>query len=311
MDPPQEGADAHWQPPTHPFHDADADVVLRSACGVEFAVHKIILCKASSVFSDMFSLPGQGKIGVEAIPIVDLTEEYKTLFLMLSYCYPTEEPALEDIGTIYRLLEVMRKYAMDGLQQRVARRLEPFATSEPVRVFVVASCFGFERLARAAAYQTLRLSIWPLAADVSAPELQNITAATFQDLLRYHRQCSEAAVEAMSELKWLQKTDWAWLNSDSRCGCPSASNTYQFYNRIYTPKRWWVDFLQDARDQVLLKPLGSMGPRPTFLKGGSLSQLRSCMHCRVAGISDLIEFAELVQERIEIVIKEVQLKWRG
>lgn len=91
---------------THPFHDEDADIILRSVDGAQFSAHRIILSKASSVFSDMFTLPQTAE---EVPSTVDVTDDAKTVSLVLSYCYPINDPVLDDIDTTRRVLEVMRE----------------------------------------------------------------------------------------------------------------------------------------------------------------------------------------------------------
>ena len=68
------------------FADADADIILRSSDNVDFLVHRLILSKASPVFSDILTIPsstshsdGGGKPPnidelKDGIPIVHMAE---------------------------------------------------------------------------------------------------------------------------------------------------------------------------------------------------------------------------------------------
>ena len=77
---------------SHDFSNSrTADIILRSGGpkAVEFRAHRAILSIASPVFETMLSLP---QPGIEKlIPVCDLSEDAKTLEVLLRLIYPVEE----------------------------------------------------------------------------------------------------------------------------------------------------------------------------------------------------------------------------
>lgn len=293
-------------PLRHSFHDTDADMVLRSADGVLFSVHRIILSKASSVFNDVFSLARPQPSEAETIPTIDVSEDAQITNLFLTYCYPTNDPVIDDLNITCRLLETMSKYQTDGLTQRVAKVLESFMTGEPLRVFAIACHFGLKPTARKAARLTLKLSIWPLAAE-TVPEFQLITAATFQNLLQYHRACAAKAVDAIDDLKWIHDSSWVWFQC-KRCTPYGSHCRIKQGSLTYVPRDWWMEYLAATREHLELRPLGSVVPRPAFLKSDEMEEARKCASCGTSGIADVLRFSEVLQEHLEVVMDEVSTK---
>ena len=77
---------------SHDFSDSPtADIILRSSGPkiVEFRTHRAILSIASPIFEVMFSLP---QPGIEkSLPVCDLSEDAKTVEVLLRLIYPVEE----------------------------------------------------------------------------------------------------------------------------------------------------------------------------------------------------------------------------
>src|SRR6266511_2795615 len=76
-----------------PFNRQDADVVLRSADGVDFHAFKLHLSSASDVFNHMFSLPQPSEAAAneelaDGLPIVPIYDPSPVLKALLSYCDP-------------------------------------------------------------------------------------------------------------------------------------------------------------------------------------------------------------------------------
>src|SRR6266568_9268296 len=78
-----------------PFNRQDADVVLRSADGVDFHTLKAHLSSASDVFNHMFSLPQPSETATneeeelaDGLPIVPIYDPSPVLKALLCYCDP-------------------------------------------------------------------------------------------------------------------------------------------------------------------------------------------------------------------------------
>jgi hypothetical protein len=63
------------QPMSSIFNEEDTDFCLRSADGVLFRVHRLILTSASDVFKTMLSMPQPRQNTLKNVPTVDLTEK--------------------------------------------------------------------------------------------------------------------------------------------------------------------------------------------------------------------------------------------
>ena len=107
------------------FADADADIILRSSDNVDFLVHRLILSKASPVFSDILTIPsstshsdGGGKPPnidelKDGIPIVHMAENQTVIETILRLSYPTDMPSVSsELPFVRALVQAMDKYAM-------------------------------------------------------------------------------------------------------------------------------------------------------------------------------------------------------
>ena len=78
----------------YPFNKSEADITLRSSDLVDFHVRRHILFEASPVFESILSIPqSHTSEGDQARPVVELTEDNKTLDTLLRICYPVVKPA--------------------------------------------------------------------------------------------------------------------------------------------------------------------------------------------------------------------------
>ena len=143
----------------HPFNQSSADVTLHTADGVDFHVHSHILSQASPVFADMFSLPQPSSISrdEDAVrPIVDVTDDSKTLERLLRLCYPIGKEKLDELEDIVPVLQAALKYDMEWPISLVTTDLLAIAPRSPLKVWAVACRCGLEVLAQRAAYMILR-----------------------------------------------------------------------------------------------------------------------------------------------------------
>ncbi|KAH9834736.1 uncharacterized protein C8Q71DRAFT_121602 [Rhodofomes roseus] len=123
-----------------PFNKPTADLILRSSDGVRFRVRKAILAEASPIFEDMFTLPAPRNSDNLAIgpPVVDMTEDSRTVHGLLRLCYPISETPIRTLDEASILLDAVRKYSMDGALNYLGQRLIVFADAEPLRVYALA-----------------------------------------------------------------------------------------------------------------------------------------------------------------------------
>lgn len=126
-----------------PFNQPSADLVLRTSDRVDFHVHGPILSQASPVFESMLSLPQPPRGGDgEAFqrPIVDVTEDSKTLDRLLRLCYPILKPDMASFEDIVPTLEAAIKYDMEYPIALLKGNLLSLVSARPLRVWSVACC---------------------------------------------------------------------------------------------------------------------------------------------------------------------------
>ncbi|CAL1706755.1 unnamed protein product [Somion occarium] len=194
--------------PGSPFDDPRADAIIRSSDNVDFKVHKLILSMASPVFSDMFLFPQMVQEDAE-LPVVTVSEGSPVMDWVLRATYPTASTELNELDFIYQIVQAADKYQMDFLVDRLMSPLGKFVESDPLRVFAVACRFKHVSLARRAAHYTLRL----LQRDIIQayiPEFKFMPSDMLQYLLRYHEQCSNAAVALTKEFTWVREYSACW-----------------------------------------------------------------------------------------------------
>lgn len=94
--------------------DSRGDCILRTKDGTQFKASRVILGYASSVFGDMFGLPGPQ----DQIPIIDVEEDPETLQALLLLLYPQAPPTIASYDLAAKLINACDKYFIDVLRLR-------------------------------------------------------------------------------------------------------------------------------------------------------------------------------------------------
>ncbi|KAI0044343.1 hypothetical protein FA95DRAFT_267806 [Auriscalpium vulgare] len=137
---------------TPPFNHPSADVILQSSDLTNFRVHKIILSLASPVFADMFSVPqprtARSGETFDGLPVVQVSEDARTLAYALRSMYPAERVRLESLDAARALLEVGRKYCMQAVVAAASKDTLSVASSRyPGGVFALALAYDMPDIA--------------------------------------------------------------------------------------------------------------------------------------------------------------------
>ena len=182
-----------------PF-DQGGDVILRSSDKVDFHVYKVILSFASPFFKDMFSLAQPVGSGSDAdMHVVEMTEDKVTIDCLLRYIYPILDPYIGNLGVLERVLETALKYDLTQPIHLTKQLLPRFMSSRPLRIYALCCRLGCEAEAKMAAEiwkeeikappDDIEISNWAdtLPARSFIPEMENISAGAFAQLLRYTR----------------------------------------------------------------------------------------------------------------------------
>lgn len=177
---------------TEKFDAPDADIILRTTGPPkrDFRVHSLLLSLASPVFKDVFSLPqpttpaaGGSKSNVAEIEIVEVTDPPQALDIVLRLIYPFTPPSFgEDLDILVECLVIADKYEIKGATARLRRALSQVGASHCLRVYAIASRFGFTNIAEAASL--LILSSVNLAEISQLPDdFKSVSAAAYHKLV--------------------------------------------------------------------------------------------------------------------------------
>ncbi|KAI1796759.1 hypothetical protein LXA43DRAFT_573194 [Ganoderma leucocontextum] len=167
-----------------PFDKPEADIVLRSADGVDFCVRRHILFEASPIFESILSIP---QSSTDLRPIVDLVEDQKTLDTILRICYPiVKVKSSLQLEVVERAVKAAQKYEMELPLAVLTNELLEFATISPLAVWAIGCRTGLEDVARHAA------AILKEPLEVEVDYLDGVSAGDYFRLLEFHRKGGKA-----------------------------------------------------------------------------------------------------------------------
>ncbi|PSR78568.1 hypothetical protein PHLCEN_2v7315 [Hermanssonia centrifuga] len=181
-----------------PFDRQAADVILRTSDNVDFYVYKIILTLSSTFFDTMFSL--QQSPMVEALPeqrpVIEVSEDSRTLEYLLRFCYPGRDPVIIDLGQLDLVLEAALKYEVGFVSELLrSQTLQTFISKNSLQVFTIAVRHSLEDTAKMAAVRCATNSFDENPLDFTntiaggnyVPEMERIPAGAYYRLLSYLR----------------------------------------------------------------------------------------------------------------------------
>ena len=143
----------------------DADIVLRTADGTDFYVHKNILRMSSAFFQTMFSLPqpledprkpaDEGPLlhSSAKLDVLPVSEDSRALNSVLRWCYPEviHNPASSTVAQISLSLIPAQKYEMEYVVRKLTKKLRTLRHHRPLEVFAEAFYRDLEDIAADAA----------------------------------------------------------------------------------------------------------------------------------------------------------------
>lgn len=279
-----------------PFDDREADVALHASDGARFAVHKLFLTTSSPLLKRCLVLGSASPSpAFEGLIVrqeggrdtIDLVEDGVTTERVLQYCYPYSNPTLDNLDDIQAVLEMMSKFGMKGIMNRVRSLLvQPaFLDKEPLRVFAIAYRFGFEAETRLAARYTLHAPMF----GPYVKELEHIPASVYHKLLQYHRKCSLAASSLTSDFSWFPgfASRWVWFQCDD---CLHHSLSWPLSDgKIYEVNAWFIEYMERAREALRERPCAKVVSDPLLIVEGLESAI-ACHTCRPSAYLDLSTF---------------------
>jgi len=248
-------------------------LIIRSCDKVDFHVHKAVLAIASVVFDDMFTAPGpsppeQG----EGIPVIDLTEDSKTVHRLLTMLYPVDPNVPQTFEDALSLLVACQKYQMDSTAARVRtllkERTPPLITApNSFRAYGLASRYHLKEEALLAARLTLGRT---MNFHECGEDLGFITGADLFRLWQYRAECTKVARDCINQMK---RNSTAPTISRS-CSGSTTLGRYDAEELQSAPRWWHTHFLQRAADRPSPK---SIANRAAFER--SLTAHKSASGC--------------------------------
>jgi hypothetical protein len=206
-----------------PFNDPRADVILQSIDGVRFRVFKIMLSFASTVFSDMFSIPPPSSKNVDLddeIQTVLLSENSDALDLCLRHVYPLQTPDSAPLRDTSILAEFAHKYQVDVLDKTIRHYLTDNIKHDPVGVYAIAVTYGYRGVGKSAAESCLNLPF----SRIQSPYARYATTENFAELLRYHVSCGEASSAVATDRTWFSSLGQiTFVSIGNRNGCHTCA----------------------------------------------------------------------------------------
>jgi len=189
-----------------PFNRKDADLIIRSSDQVDFHVHKSNLVMASVGFEDRFPTPGpSSRDQGPKKPVIDLTEDSKTLHRLLTMLYPVEWSMPETLEDAHALLATCQKYQMDSTLMRIRSLLKDHKPP----LYTVQSSFHAYGIARRyhpklkeEALVAARLTLErPLDFHECGEDLRFVSGADLLKLWRYRAECIKVGMDCIGQLK--------------------------------------------------------------------------------------------------------------
>ncbi|KAJ7657358.1 hypothetical protein DFH06DRAFT_1090887 [Mycena polygramma] len=300
-----------------PFDAEKADVILLTSDNVEFRVFKLVLSLASPFFQQMFGLPQAPS--ADEVQVIPVQEESIILDKLLRFCYPCAPPTIDTLDKLHTVMEALSKYQMfndsSDLVKEAQYLLRSFARTQPVAVFAIACQFGWLHVAQAAARHSLAFPLRKFDdKQVTVKELQNLTGAQHQALLRYHAQCAAGAAAAVSDFRWLGSDGWVWFSCQA-CLPHPVPQAVRVVSRLgYGPgnetrhvRRWFVDFMERSSVIVAESPKAVIGT--VDLLTMVLKQTHGCVNCGEQAFEQLLKFLNnFLEPKIEEEVGKVSLE---
>ncbi|KAG2358549.1 hypothetical protein BDR07DRAFT_1362006 [Suillus spraguei] len=309
-----------------PFNHAKADVILRSADGVDFRVFMLFLSLASSFFETLFGLP-QASDGAsdqemkDGLAVIAVSEDYKTLDSFLRFCYPStlaEDPSLDNLTEILSVLAAARKYSLELIERKVCQALAnpKVLEAEPLRCFAIARNARLKHETITAARYNLRQPLIP----ALFAEINLITASDLLALITYHKKCITAVQALMKDLKWMTDhygslggCNWLFTarpSSDifngSRYCCGQGTDT-RFFPWNTPPLAWWTRYMQEICELLQDSPSGDT---VRTAADRTIQKVRSatCATCSGRVKEAMTEFSNLLALKVEEAVAPIELE---
>ena len=235
----------------HPFTPLDgADIILRTIDSVDFFVHRNIITFGSPTF--LGSLRQEIPSGeLQELPVYLLSENHRTVDVLLRMCYPVDDPAIHSPDLYLRVASAAHRYRFSNIEHTLRRSWTGYAQKEPLRCYFTAVQCGWEAEARACA---LQLSTTHSRAELSVAyisEMETVSSVPYRRLLSYAQAVRTAATREFNLVDVrCRKCPPSDSDSDRNVGYPTTISTG-------SPPSWLLPTFTMAKRALNLRPCGS------------------------------------------------------
>ncbi|KAI0923038.1 hypothetical protein AcV5_009866 [Taiwanofungus camphoratus] len=300
----------HTAPP--PFNYDDADITIRTSDRVDFHVHKLILSKASHIFSEMFDLALSSAFSTAKqcdegdIPFVDVVEHSDIWDRLLRICYPVPPPTLDNLDYVLPLVETARKYQMEGVREYVGQVLLAYhaLSADTLRLYILACYSRNDDVARLTAKAMLGSWRSYSLPGPYAQELQSVTGGALYRLLEYRQKCGEVA-SALTDA-----SAWHWMiphRSSILFSCLNCTRSPGTWVGTYnlSPSTYLQNYLKRAGVALKVEPCG-VTVTAVSMVGPALRAAYKCKICTDRVLADMTRVAETFAAEVERVISKAR-----
>jgi hypothetical protein len=163
------------------FTEEDANIVLQSSDGINYRLHSFTLRTTSGFFRAMMTLPSGSSLD-QKDDIIVMDETSMVLGTLLRMIGGLEFPKWESFDELESLWAAAEKYDMPGPLAVIRTVITtPPILDEPLRLYALATRYGWEDVAKLASKYTLGLSILD---DKFAPVLERVPTSYILRLFR-------------------------------------------------------------------------------------------------------------------------------
>jgi hypothetical protein len=194
-----------------PFDDpAGADLIIRSADGVDFYVLRLLIEVTSQFFKDALSQEQSAQNG--ELPHIDVPESSETWNVLLAHMDPRRKiPDPPSLDHAIDVLRAARKYQLaDQTLARLGSLLDPYMESDPITIYFFTADIAINdkedwarSMARSAASHTLQITFSQVLFRIQEQKLGEISSTNMLRLLQYHHLCGQKAQGLVSDCSWL------------------------------------------------------------------------------------------------------------
>ena len=181
------------------FNAPGGDIILRTqgSPSHDFRAHRAFLSYASPFFADMFSLPQPGSdgSGEAGLGVVDVTDPPRALVLILKLIYPCLPPDIDNLDLLVEALVVADKYNIESSRAKLRKELTKFTNEAPLRVYAIASRFGFDEEAEAASTLTTTRYL-PALTDLP-DDMKYVPVSSYHKLVVLHAKHRDSIEDAV------------------------------------------------------------------------------------------------------------------